>query len=423
MRFLLLLCAVCALAGTAWGDDDDAPAGQLAPYRAPQAGAQSYAALFTPEFRVEGNIVGGLIDDPVQRGLNGNAGRISVAEAGIAMRSYVDPYFQFDFEISGGEGFEGETRSSSFGIQAAYATLLRGEWGFWARIGRQPTSFGEYNDSDPDANPFVTAPDVIIQYFGEDDGYIDTGIEVNWNVPIFDSSHIFWLGLLNGDNPVVFHDGVEHKPIYIARYEVFYELGPLTGIEAGLNYIQGLNRRETEIGGSTYVVRGETRFWGLQLKFDFQPEVDYLYSGVKIGGEYFHQDRDYFRNKGLDKQAEAVGLNTSRSESTDGWYLKLFYKFTRNWDTSIRLDHAPERVVDFSADPAASDSAPPAGPGAYTIFGSNTIEATSWALSYHPSRFSTVRGQYTHKTVGNQDWNEVWLQLQVLIGFERPDVF
>jgi len=51
------------------------------------------------------------------------------------------------------------------------------------------------------------------------------------------------------------------------------------------------------------------------------------------------------------------------------------------------------------------------------------VEAGSLILSYHPSRFTTIRGQYTNKRIGGDNWNEVWIQLQVLIGFERPDVF
>ena len=113
MRFLLLLCAVCAWAGTAWADDDDDERpGARVPYQGPQGGAQSYASLFSPEFRVEGNIVGALVDDGGQRNDNENANRFSVAEAGVGMRSYVDPYFEFNLDISGGEGFEGESRTS-----------------------------------------------------------------------------------------------------------------------------------------------------------------------------------------------------------------------------------------------------------------------------------------------------------------------
>jgi hypothetical protein len=34
-----------------------------------------------------------------------------------------------------------------------------------------------------------------------------------------------------------------------------------------------------------------------------------------------------------------------------------------------------------------------------------------------------MRAEFTNKQYGGESWNEVWLQLQVLIGFERPDVF
>jgi hypothetical protein len=391
-------------------------------------GAQSYASLYSPEFRVEGNIVGALVDDADQRAGNGNANRISVAEAGVSMRSYVDPYFEFDLSISGGEGFEGESLTSEFGIDQAFAIMLRDEWGFWARIGKQPTSFGEYNDEDPDEQPFVTAPDAIIQYFGEDDGYIDTGIEVNWNAVFLEHSHIFWLGLLNGDNPVVFHNGVERKPVYFARYEFFHDFGPLTGFEFGLSYLRGLNRHLSEVGNDVFIVRGETRFWNTHMEFNFQPAVDYLYSGFKINGEYFHQTRGYFKNADLNAASSAAGVSSKREETTDGWYVTAYYKLSRNWDTSLRVDQAPQLLAEFdqASAPAASKTGEvvrPAGLGAYTIYGTDDIQAVSLTLGYHTSRFTTIRAQYTHKTLGSLDWNELWMNLQVLIGFERPDVF
>ena len=167
------------------------------------------------------------------------------------------------------------------------------------------------------------------------------------------------------------------------------------------------------------------------MEFNYQPEVEYLYSGFQINGEWFHQTRGYFKNATMDAAAKADGLNRDREETTDGWYLTASYKLSRNWDTSIRLDQAPQLLAEF----VEGDSAPgtagneaveedtPAGLGAYTIYGSESIQAVSLTLGYHTSRFATIRTQYTHKTLGDLDWNELWINLQVLIGFERPDVF
>jgi hypothetical protein len=393
-----------------------------------RAAAQSYASLFSPEFRVEGNVVGGIIDDPERRADNENANRISVAEAGIAMRSYVDPFFQFDLEISGGEGFAGETRTQEFGIGQAYATYLRDANGLWARIGKQPSSFGEFNDEDPDEAAVVTAPDAILNYFGEDDGYIDTGIEVNWNVPILDTSHIFWLGLLNGDNAVAFHDGAERKPVYFARYEVFFDAGELTGMEIGLSYLQGLNRRDAAFEDESYKVRGVTRMANIHFELSHQDPVRYLYSGFEITGELFWQNRAYERNAGLDARASEAGLDPAAfdlEETTLGWYLLADFKLGRNWGLSGRLQQAPVLLVEFEEDEGGGgdeeDDGGDAGP--YTIYGDDTIDGVSLILSYSPSRFSTIRAEYSRKQIGEESWNEVWLQLLVLIGFERPDVF
>jgi hypothetical protein len=166
------------------------------------------------------------------------------------------------------------------------------------------------------------------------------------------------------------------------------------------------------------------------MEFNYQPAVDYLYSGFKINGEYFHQTRSYFKNADLSAAASAAGLKRDLEETTDGWYVTLYYKLSRNWDTSLRADQAPQLLAEFDpaaasggGDGAGSEVARPAGLGAYTIYGTDNIQAVSVTLGYHTSRFSTIRAQYTHKTLGSLDWNELWMNLQVLIGFERPDVF
>lgn len=399
-----------------------------------QRSSQTYGSLFNPDFRVEGNIVGGFTDDPER--FNEESNRFSISEAGVALRSFVDPTLQFDLEISGGEGLEGETRRGEFGVEQAYVTVLRNSWGFWARIGKMPSSFGEYNDEDPDEAPQVTPPDVILNYFGDDDGYIDTGINTNINVPIGNTSHIFWLGVFNGDNPVLFHDGAERKPVYQARYEGFLEIASLTGFELGISYLQGLNRRKqtVDLDGTAqeFAVRGETKMWNVHVEFNWQPERSYLYEGLEVVAEYYLQEREYFDNDNLTAAAIAAGLDPGgieTEETTEGFYVLAEYQFARNWGVAARIDRSPVLLAEFGEEEETGAAGGAGGEGGeeqagpYTIYGDEPVEAGSLILSYFPSRFSTWRIQATHKRIEDESWNEVWVQLQVLIGFERPDVF
>ncbi len=59
------------------------------------------AQAWVPEFRVEANFTGSYIDNENYEGELGN--RFSLKEAGVGLRSYVDPYFRFDFVFSGEE--------------------------------------------------------------------------------------------------------------------------------------------------------------------------------------------------------------------------------------------------------------------------------------------------------------------------------
>ena len=378
-----------------------------------------------PEFRVEANLTASRIDNDEFEGELGN--RFSLKEAGVGLRSYVDPFFRFDFVFSGEEQAGENGIEFTFGVEQAMVTWIAAPWGAEVRLGKMQTSVGEYNDDDPDEHPQVTAPDVILNYFGEDDGYIDTGINANIYVPNpWDLSQIFWLGVFNGDNPVAFHGGKERRPVYFTRYESFWELGALTGTELGLSYLAGSNSRTSVVGAESFAVKGETRMLNIHWEFDYRDPKRYLYSGFSLLVEYYLQNRSYDKNSRLTTAASElkIPLETETDESTSGFYLLAEYKLGRNWGVGGRLDSSPVLLVDFEDSGTDEESDGDAQrAGVYTIYGNKNQTASSFVVSYYPSRFSTLRFQYTNRHIDDVTVNEFWLQLQVLIGFERPDVF
>ena len=380
------------------------------------------AQAWVPEYRVEANFVGSSIDDKKFEGEHGN--RMSLKEAGIGLRSYVDPHFRLDVVISGEESAEG----SEFGLEQAQITWLDAPGGVEVRLGKFQTSFGEYNDDDPDEHPQVTAPELITAYWGEDDGYTDSGVSMNVYIPNpWDWSNILWLGIFNGENEAAFHGGGKRGPVYFTRYEFFWELAALTGLELGVSYLGGPNQRDSEVDvagtPTVFEVEGETRMFNVHFELDYRDPKAYLYSGFSFLAEYYQQTRSYEEDDDLTTAARTAGLDTDTDETTNGYYLLGQYSLNRNWAVGGRIDSAPLRLVEFEEGEEEGEEEEDDVAGAYTIFGDDGITAYSLMLSYYPSRFSTLRAQYTNKTIGDETVNEFWLQLQVLIGFERPDVF
>lgn len=392
--------------------------------RAQPRTVQDYPGAWLPEFRVEANLVGSRIDNEDFQGELGN--RMSVKEAGVGLRAYVDPFFRLDAVFSGEEG-AGE---SEFGVEQVQATWIAAPLGTEWRFGKFQTSFGEYNDDDPDEHPQVTAPSIIENYWGEDDGYIDTGVNGNIYLPLPGAdSHIFWLGAFNGENTVAFHGGAERRSVIFSRYEAFWQVGDISGVEFGASYLEGPNQRTREVelsGGNTgeFTVSGDTKMWNVHLEFDFSPGRRYLYSGFSLLGEYYWQRRGYDRNPDLETAVDP-DVSLDRRETTEGYYLLGEYRLGRNWGVSARVDRSPILLAEFEEEGEGDEEGGiEAEPGAYTIYHpEEQEEAYSAMISYYPSDFTSTRFEYRHRNIGEEEVNEYWLQLQVLIGFERPDVF
>ena len=213
------------------------------------------ALMLNPEMRVEGNfqgsyLAGGLARRAEQEGFSNN--RFNLREVEMGFRASVDPFAVLEAVISAQHLAEIEFEDGEEELEAppgevefeeAHLTFARLPLSLRGKIGLMRTSFGEYNDDDPDEFPQVDPPNIIAQLYGDEgEGWKEPGVNVNYQFasPFSEKmSHVLWFGLYSGENGTAFHGGNLTKPVYFTRLELFYEAAPRAGIELGLSFARG----------------------------------------------------------------------------------------------------------------------------------------------------------------------------------------
>ena len=380
--------------------------------------------LLNPEMRVEGNMVGnktyGLERDAETQGFSSD--RFSLKTVEVGFRASVDPFAEFEAVIEGQRlleiDLEGERElENGLELEVAHLTLPRLPFRTRGRIGLMRTSFGEYNDDDPEEFPQIDPPNVIVNIFGEEgEGWKDLGFNLNYQFgnPWSDKlTHLVWFGMYAGENNTAFNGGSLDKPVYFARAETFFELGVRTGAELGISFAAGQRAAggpidddddddngeaadddEDDNGGSldTYLVN-------IHFEIDWQPATYSLDRGFSFLGEFFyaHAERE-------DDDIDSMG-----------GYALAQYRLNSRWAIGGRFD-ASECPGFANSLCALIDSDKP------------IEERFEWAispiLSYAPSRFLTFRLQYKHTGRNYADnSDELMAQALFIIGYERPEPF
>ncbi len=261
------------------------------------------------------------------------------------------------------------------------------------KVGRFRTSFGEFNDSGPEEIPEVTSPNVIVNLFGRDGaGWLDTGALVSRIFGVTDTQSVTLSGaVFNGDNDTSFHGGdagVARRPVWYGRFQHFIELGTLTGLEWGFAFADGTaldDRGRADL---------DSRIFNTHLKFRYKEPVLALYRGFNLLAEFFYTWREH--------RDSADDSARTRTLDRFGLYTLAEAQVARNWAIGARLDYSqlPDRV-DLAYETAGS-----------------------LIVSFRPSRFLTLRGQYTHTDRNFAlSSDELFVQALFKLGFERPGPF
>jgi hypothetical protein len=284
----------------------------------------------------------------------------------LGFQAIIDPYSRGDFFLSFGE--EGVT------LEEGYITFTALPAGFVAKVGKMRAAFGKVNTLHNHVLPWVDRPLVTNNLVGGEDGIDNAGVSVERILPAPKGIFLEATGqLLRGDSgdlqSPLFRASNKDDVSVVGHLRSYKDLTESTNIDLGLSYARGHNDQ-----GSNFL----TQLYGVDATLRWKPLRRSIYHSFVGRGEFIWSQRQQ-----LPVEQRAFGFYTSGD-----------YQLGRRWFVGGRFDRSgrPESA--------------------------NLIDrGASAVLTYWPSEFSQVRGQYRFMHyAGNIDTNELMMQVMFSLG-------
>ena len=241
-------------------------------------------------------------------------------------------------------------------------------------------AFGKVNTLHNHVLPWTDRPLVIGNLVGGEDGIGDAGVSVARLIPnpwiFLEATSQLFRGDSGPDENPLFRTSRRGDVSYVGHLRAYHDITEDSNIDLGVSYSRGHNT--AVIVNDLDVGRFTTRLYGIDATFRWRPLQRSIYHSFVGRSEFIWSHRDQF--DGLQKAM--------------GFYLSGDYQFARRWFAGARYDRSDR-----------ADNA--------SLFDTGQ----SVVLTYWPSEFSQVRGQYrrTKYAVG-EIANELLFQFQFSIG-------
>ena len=342
------------------------PSGALPVYGNAAAGSK----VFNPDMAAIGNFVGAAGDNTVAP-----LPALALPETELSLQAIVDPYARADFFVSFGE--------EGVAIEEGFLTFPALPGGLLMKVGRQYQPFGKANTLHAHILPWVDRPLVTTNLLGGEEPLADAGISVARLIPNR------WLFLeavgqvSRGSGNEVFQ-GTERSDLsYTAHVRGYHDLSESANIDLGTSYAYGHNNSGVVDG--TDLGRLTTSLIGIDGTFRWRPLQRSIYHSFLGRSEVIWSRRE----------------QPDGRQDANGFYVSGDYQFARRWFAGLRFDRS-ERAVDASVHDTGQ----------------------SVIVTYWPSEFSQVRGQYRRTTYAEGPTaNEFLFQFQFAIGAHGAHAF
>ncbi len=338
-------------------------AGQLPVY----GGASAASKALNPDVSVIGDFVGAI---------GGNSApplatlqpfpSLQMHESEIGLQAIIDPYARGDFFISFGE--------EGVNLEEGYITFTALPAGFVAKVGKMRSVFGKVNLMHNHVLPWVDRPLVTTNLVGGEDGIDDAGFSVERILPAPKGIFLEATGqLFRGDSADVFQQQQRSDVSTVEHLRAYRDLTESTNLDLGLSYARGHNNGSIALPGDFV-----TQLYGIDTTLRWKPLRRSIYHSFVARGEFIWSQREQ-----LPREQRAFGFYTSGD-----------YQFGRRWFAGGRFDWSDRSHFDNLTDKGAAAT-----------------------LTYWPSEFSQLRGEYRFtKYAENRNTNELLMQLIFSLG-------
>jgi hypothetical protein len=317
--------------------------------------------IFNPDIAVIGDFLGAAGKNAVEPGP-----ALEMHEAEASLQAIVDPYARADFFFAlGPEGIE---------VEEGFITFPTLPGGLVMKAGKLRSAFGKVNTMHNHLLPWTDRPLMTRNLVGGEEGISDAGFSV---ARLLTNPWLFLeaTGEVYRGQSEVFHGNERSDLTYVGRLRGYQDVTEAANVDLGASFAYGHNDsgpKET------------TKLFGVDATFRYRPLRRAIYRRLLARTELVWSRR-----------SESGGLNAF------GGYAAADYQFSRRWFAGMRYDHAGRAM-----DPDAKD------------------KGTSWLLTFWPSEFSQIRGQYRRTNYAEgQTANELLFQLLFSIGAHGAHVF
>ena len=317
--------------------------------------AASSAKVFNPDMAVIGNFLGVAGKNPVAP-----SKAFEMRETEASFQAAVDPYARADFFLSFGE--------SGVDLEEGFITFTTLPGGLLVKAGKMRAAFGKVNTLHTHVLPWADRPLVTTNLVGGEEGISDAGVSVARLIPIRGLFVEATGQVFRGDSENVFASRRPSDLSYVAHLRAYHDITENANIDAGVSYARG----------QSSFVDDHATLVGFDATYRWKPLQRAIYHSFVARSEVI-----------WNRTPHPVGPSTG-----SGFYVSGDYQFARRWFAGARYD-ASDRASDLSLQDRGGSA----------------------SLTFWPSEFSQVRGQY-RRTVyaGDQTANELLFQLQFSIG-------
>jgi len=333
------------------------PSGSLPVYGASSASSK----IFNPDIAVIGNFLGAAGHNPV------NPSRaFEIPESEASFQAVVDPYARADFFLAFGE--------EGVALEEGFITFPALPGGLLVKAGKMRAAFGKVNTQHTHVLPWTDRPLVTNNLVNGEEGIADAGVSVARLIP----NPWFFMEatgqVFRGDSGDLFASSTRSDLSYVAHVRGYHDLTEGTNVDVGGSYAYGHNNAGFTADGSSLV----TQLYGMDVTLRWRPLRRAIYHSFVGRSELIWSHRD-----------EPLG-----EQQAFGYYVSGDYQLARRWFTGARFDRSARATDDSLYDTSGSA-----------------------LVTYVPSEFSQLRGQYRHIHFGDEATaNEFLFQLQFSIG-------
>ena len=291
---------------------------------------------------------------------------LQMHESEIGLQAIIDPYARGDFFISFGE--------EGVDLEEGYITFTALPAGFVAKVGKMRSAFGKVNTLHNHVLPWVDRPLVTTNLVGGEDGIDDAGFSLERILPAPKGIFLEATGqVFRGDSGDVFHAQQRSDVSTVEHLRAYRDLNESTNLDIGASYARGHNNGTTALPGDFI-----TQLYGVDATLRWKPLRRSIYHSFVGRSEFIWSQRQQF----------------PREQRAFGWYASGDYQLGRRWFAGGRFDWSDRSQFDSLTDKGAAAT-----------------------LTYWPSEFSQIRGEYRFtKYAEDKESNELLMQLIFSLG-------